>query len=108
MLNDIRAAKIPPQTLVSWSAVENFILNSPAVLRSKRQMQKSGSSDEGKGWTVGRLAQCRQLVYQYQMGLVYTLADPTLENEMKVIRYWLVAWYDEKHLKVRLGHASKR
>jgi hypothetical protein len=27
---------------------------------------------------------------------------------MKVIRYNLVAWYDEKHLKVRLGHASKR
>ncbi len=70
MLNDIRTSKIPPLQLVSWTAVENFIINSPAILRSRRQMKKSGSEDETKGWSIGRLAQCIQFVYQHQMGLV--------------------------------------
>ena len=76
MLNNIRASKIPPQKMVSWTAVENFILNSPAVDRGRRQMKKSGSEDEEKGWSVGRLAQSRQFLFQFRMGLVFIEADP--------------------------------
>eukprot|EP01034_Spumella_vulgaris_P034523 gene34523-42580_t len=112
-LNVWRAAqKIPPLEQLSYSAVEGFIDRSEILRRGRRTTKKSGKDDPETAWAMARLAQMQQLKTQFAMGkllpndpvLVAFRANPLNPPPIKIDN---VVFWDEKHHKIRLGHASK-
>ena len=69
--------------------------------------QKSGKDDPECPWAVARLAQASQLRRQIQLGLEPgTRLDSEPIDLLPPIFLDGIAWWDEFHMKVRLGHAS--
>ena len=67
--------------------------------------QKSGKDDPECPWAVARLAQASQLRRQIQLG-PGTRLDSEPIDLLPPIFLDGIAWWDEFHMKVRLGHAS--
>ena len=92
ILNLYRESLIPIKDPISWSTVERFIEASPVVYRHRRQTKKSGKDDVDSTWAIARVQQCQQFIRQLDNG----------EINVHAIAFW-----DEHHQKVRLGHYSK-
>jgi|AntAceMinimDraft_1070359.scaffolds.fasta_scaffold22423_1 hypothetical protein len=94
---------IPDLAPVSWSAVRSFVKKSGYMRIHKRQQCKSGKRDIGSIWALARIAQMQQL--KQQLGYGSVPGTPSVD----LPRIFLdgVAFWDEFHLKCKLGHASK-
>lgn len=96
---------------VSFSAVQRFKRESPYLRSHRRGTRKSGSMDENSLWCRASLAQCEQLLERFSLNdnrrptaSIYRFfgREPLPPLSLKGIAYW-----DEKHQKIRLGHAGK-
>ena len=96
---------------VSFSAVQRFKRESPYLRSHKRGTRKSGSMDANSPWCRASLAQCEQLLERFSLNdnrrptaSIYRFfgREPLPPLSLKGIAYW-----DEKHQKIRLGHAGK-
>ena len=116
MVNEFRAEKDEDSEPVSWGAVKNFIHTCGMVKIHKRAQKKSGKDDSATAWALARLAQALEI----QSRLVVPPPPPPPPPTPTPTptpgpvgathpRLFLdgIAWWDEFHLKVRLGHASK-
>jgi hypothetical protein len=81
---------------VSYSAVQSFVSSHPDARIVKRPMKKSGKEDMDSVWAQARKAFALQL--RDQLKGIGPHASIYLDG---------IAWWDEHHKKVRLGHAGK-
>ena len=107
LVNEYRASATIKR--VSWTAVKNFIhRNSDLMQLHKRAVKKSGKDDPECPWALARHAQACQIRRQLQLGLNPETRLPTESVEdLPPIFIDGIAWWDEFHMKVRLGHASE-
>jgi hypothetical protein len=100
LVNEHRASRAagPDADPISWNAVRNWIAANPAIKIDRRAKKKSGSDDKGTAWAKARLAQAEQI--KAQLAIVGTEGLPRLYLDG-------IAWWDEFHMKVRLGNSSK-
>jgi hypothetical protein len=107
LLNEWRAAQTPVQESVSWSAVERFIQASDVINRSRRATKKSGKDDEGSTWAKARKAECVQFKRQLELGDMLPGCAEVTDSPFPPLTVYQIAWWDENHKKVILGHTSK-
>ena len=83
-----------------YGAVQHYATTTPVMEMAKRRTKKSGKTEAGTTWAQARLAQCRQWKLQLTPGSDLPEGTP---------RFFLngIAWWDEHHKKIRLGHSSK-
>ena len=110
LVNQYRSIVDAALPMVSWSAVQGFNARCPASDTRKRATKKSGKDDAGGVWAQARAAQCRQFKRQLALALAIA-ADPAKRAADKSGEPPLfldgVAFWDEHHDKIRLGHVSK-
>jgi len=93
-------------SLVSYGAVQRFVAESPMCKLGKRGTKKSGKDDLLSDWCVARLAQCDQWLAQFRLG--HTVPPgAAYPGPFPPYHVHAIAWWDEHHKKIRLGHASK-
>ena len=113
MVNEFRAEKDEDSEPVSWGAVKNFIHTCGMVKIHKRAQKKSGKDDSATAWALARLAQALEIQSRLVVPPPPPPPPPPTPTPGPVgathPRLFLdgIAWWDEFHLKVRLGHASK-
>lgn len=107
MVNVFRSKEKPPRPLVSFSAVERFVLHSDIINRTRRHTQKTGKDYKNSAWAKARTAQCAQFKEQFRLGTL-PAGHPDLVNPVypPVLLHALVTFY-ENHNKCILGHSSK-
>jgi hypothetical protein len=110
LVNEFRTSSIlnEPVKPISWSAVASFIRRHPQLVTlHKRKVKKSGKDDPDTAWAKAREAQALQLRRQLQLGLEpeTRLASESYEDLPSLFLDG-IGWFDEFHMKVRLGHAS--
>ena len=114
ILNIFRQARGLPA--VSYITVQRFVCDHPCVEYRKRRTKKSGKDDNGSDWAKARLILVKQLQQQLDLGEaqasegshVGTPADTAdLSPHLPPLSLDKIAFWDEHHKKVRLGHASK-
>ena len=88
---------------VSWSAVRSFVHSSGLISLHKRQHCKAGKTDIGSVWARARIAQTQQILDQLQQNCV----PGTPSVDLPRIFLDGIAFWDEFHLKTKLGHPSK-
>ena len=71
----------------------------------RRRHKKSGKEDVGSDWAKARLAQAKQFKEQLRRGKNPDEEHP--DDGLFPIHLDGIAFWDEFHMKVRLGHASK-
>ena len=110
MVNEFRAEKDEDSEPVSWSAVKNFIHRCGVLRIHKRSQKKSGKDDSVTAWAQARLAQALEVQSRFGWApdapAAGTPAPPVGAVHRRLFLDGVV-WWDEFHLKVRLGHASK-
>lgn len=90
---------------VSWSAVQAYIARAKTIKVNRRKTKKSGKEDKGSVWAKARLAQAGQLKEQLRRGKEEDVDHP--DDGLFALHLHGIAWWDEFHMKVKLGHASK-
>jgi len=91
---------------VSYGAVQRFIAGSSVAELKKRCTKKSGKDDLASAWCVARLAQVVQWRAQFALGEKVPIGGP-YTGDFPPLYPYAIAWWDEHHRKIRLGHASK-
>ena len=99
VLNEWRKAQTPTLRPVSFSCVQRFLHKSKVIDLSTRATEKSGDNRPESNWAKARLAQCMQ--WKKQLGPLDAGGD------LPPIHLDGIAFWDEHHEKIRLGHASK-
>jgi hypothetical protein len=115
LVNEFRRTKNEDNETVSWSSIRNFIKSQHKKMSiAKRKKKKSGKADEGSAWALARLAQAQQIQKQLDLGAgpppvpsPAAAADAAADPPLPPLFLDGIAWWDEFHLKVRLGHSSK-
>jgi hypothetical protein len=91
---------------LSYSTVARFVHSSPYISIARRKMRKSGKEDADTVWSKARLAFAKQLKEQIRLGRL-SPAELTAANSVFPPLYLDgIAWWDEHHKKVILGHTS--
>ena len=107
LVNELRQLAVPALPKLSWSAVENWSLSTPSIQKHKRETKKSGKEDPECGWSLARLAQCKQHQLQLSLGEVGATAEDIAACAFNPMPLDKIVWWDEKHKKIRLGCDSK-
>jgi hypothetical protein len=92
---------------ISYSSVARFVNLSPVIVIARRKTRKSGKDDEGTTWAQARLAFAMQLVEQIEVGECSPEERATRGSVFPPLYLHAIAWWDEHHKKVILGHTSK-
>lgn len=96
---------------LSYSTVARFVHKSPYIVISRRKEKKAGSEDAEAQWSKARLAFAKQLLEQVELGgESKEPLDPSETGTAKFPPLYLhaIAWWDEHHRKIILGHTSER
>ena len=107
LVNTWRASKEIPEPPLSWSAVNNFISRSKIIKRTKRGRKKSGKTDVNCMWSTARLAEVKQFKEMLRLGSLPPDHIDVVNSPFPPLLLHAIAWWDEKHAKVKLGHESK-
>ncbi len=108
IINAWRAAQDPPLRALSYSAVQSFIAyKSQIIVKARRTTKKSGKDDPNSQWARARLAQMRQFKEQLRLATLPANSPELLNPLYPPLHLDAIVFWDEKHHKVRLGHASK-
>jgi hypothetical protein len=110
LLNEWRAVQYPVLPPLSWSAVQGFVQRSGVIDRSRRQYKKSGKDDLNSPWAKARVQQCTQFKKQIELGLLPATSEEVVQSiadGLPPIHVNAIAWWDENHKKVVLGHTAK-
>ena len=91
---------------VSYGAVQRFMAGSTVAELKKRCTKKSGKDDLASAWCVARLAQVVQWRAQFALGESVPIGG-AFAGPFPPLYPYAIAWWDEHHRKIRLGHASK-
>ena len=77
------------------------------VAELKKRCTKTGSKDDlASAWCVARLAQVEQWRAQFALGESVPMGG-AFAGPFPQLYPYAVAWWDEHHRIIRLGHASK-
>ncbi len=100
LVNEHRASRGagPDADPISWNAVRKWIAANPAITIDRRAKKKSGSDDKGSAWAKARVALAEQFKAQFAIFATEGLPRIYLDG---------IVWWDEFHMKVRLGHSWK-
>ena len=105
-VNEVREARESDCDPVSWACVQRWIESKEYLSLAKRGVKKSGKSDLGTQWAKGRVGQAKEWDRRLELG--DGGATPTPDDAGLTPLYTKgIAWWDEHHKKVRLGHSSK-
>jgi len=107
LLNDIM--KTQGKDPVCWKTVHNFVKKSDVLKSSRRETKKSGSTNPDTIWARARLAISKQFLAQIELGKKRDIdknhqVEPGAPGPIYLDG---IAWWDENHKKVILGHTSK-
>ena len=71
---------------LSWKAVQVFMSSSPSIVRTVRQINKSGSNDENSTWALARYAQCEQFLDMLELGKVSRDCPDVTDSDIAPLR----------------------
>lgn len=91
---------------ISYSAVRRYVEHSPYIVHSRRKIRKSGKEDALTLWARARTAFAAQLQEQLELGLLTEAERDARMSEFPAIYLDGIAWWDEHHKKIILGHTS--
>jgi hypothetical protein len=77
------------------------------IVVARRRTRKSGKDDVGTTWAQARLAFAEQLLEQLELGGLPPAARAVRMSQFPPLHLHAIAWWDEHHKKVILGHTSK-
>jgi hypothetical protein len=107
VLNVWRDKQEIPLYPICRSAVQFFITQNPCVITSKIQAKKSGKSEEGSEWAIGRCNQANQIDMQIMIGYAAIAGG---KDSYDVVTFGLppiyldgIVFWDENHQQVSLG-----
>ena len=95
------------QKNLSYSAVARFVRQSPVIVIARRKTRKSGKDDRGTTWAQARLAFANQLLEQLELGRLTPEQRAARASPFPPLYPHAIAWWDEHHKKVIIGHSSK-
>ncbi len=117
VVNEYRAAH--EKERLSYHAVQGFVARSTMLHLHKRAAKKSGKDDKGTPWARSRVVQCKQWLRQLEIGRLVRADLAAMRARDRAGYKWSdkyefppiyiegIAWWDEHHRKIRLGHQSK-
>ena len=91
---------------VSYGAVQRFMAGSTVAELKKRCTKKSGKGDLASAWCADRLTQVEQWRAHFALGESVPIGG-AFAGAFPPLCPCAIAWWDEHHRKIRLGHASK-
>jgi len=109
LVNVWREGREEPLPPLSLTTVKRFQFKSDWIKIQHRKTCKSGKTDQDSTWAKASKAEAEQLLKQIEMGEM----DPesgeykTLREKMPPIYINALAFWDEHHREIILGHASK-
>jgi hypothetical protein len=92
---------------LSYATVARFVHQSPMIVIARRKTRKSGKEDCGTTWAQARVAFAKQLQEQLELGRLAPELRDARESPFPPLYLHAIAWWDEHHKKVILGHSSK-
>ena len=107
LVNEFRAAKDETLEPVSWSAVQGFNARCPASDTRRRTTKKSGKDDVDSVLAKARVPQCQQFKRQLALGAADAATRAADKSGEPPLLLDGLAFWDEHHDKIRLGHAAK-
>ena len=104
---------------LSYHAVQGYVRRTTKMVLHKRATKKPGKDDKDTPWAKSRVVQCNQWLRQLEIGRLVKADLAALPEDEREHYKWqdkyelppiaidAIAWWDEHHKKIRLGHQSK-
>jgi hypothetical protein len=92
---------------ISYGAVDRFVRESSVIHSARQQTKKSGKDDENTVWAGARLDYCSRLLDMLALGRLSPAERAARGSSWPPLYPDGIAFWDEKHKKVKLGHTSK-